>query len=245
MATLDIVIALVFLLFAFLTLAVPAMFHGWNRVTSFRRRKSYGELGADFLDSVQGLATLKAFGQSKIRGAALAERARRLYRSTMGVVAANGATSGASIFFMAAGAAVALALGAVRVSGGDMELRPLLIVLMLGVEVFRPMRELTNLYHQGMTVLSSAQSVFAMIDEPATVREPEQTAASRLPGRPSAGDVRERLFRVRRRPPARARGRLVRAAAGGDPGRRRTERGGQVHARLADVPLLRPAAGDR
>ncbi len=181
MATLDIVIALVFLLFAFLTLAVPAMFHGWNRVSSSRRRKSYGELGAEFLDSVQGLATLKAFGQSKIRGAALAERARRLYRSTMGVVAANGATSGASIFFMAAGAAVALALGAVRVSGGEMELRPLLIVLMLGVEVFRPMRELTNLYHQGMTVLSSAQSVFAMIDEPVTVQEPERTAASRLP----------------------------------------------------------------
>ena len=44
-----------------------------------------------------------------------------------------------------------------------MELRPLLIVLMLGVEVFRPMRELlTNLYHQGMAVLSSAQSVFGM-----------------------------------------------------------------------------------
>ena len=72
----------------------------------------------------------------------------------MGVVAANGVTSGASIFFMATGAAVALAVGAVRVSNGEMELRPLLIVLMLGVEVFRPMRELTNLYHQGMAVLS-------------------------------------------------------------------------------------------
>ena len=68
--------------------------------------------------------------------------------------AANGATSGASIFFMATGAAIALAVGAVRVSGGDMELRPLLIVLMLGVEVFRPMRELTNLYHQGHDLCS-------------------------------------------------------------------------------------------
>ncbi len=177
MASLDLVIALVFLLFAFLTLAVPAMFHSWNKLSSFRRRESYGELGADFLDSVQGLPTLKAFGQGKIRGAALAERARHLYRSTMGVVAANGATSGASIFFMAAGAAAALALGAARVGSGDMELRPLLIVLMLGVEVFRPMRELTNLYHQGMTVLSSAQSVFGMMDEPASIRDPERPAA--------------------------------------------------------------------
>ena len=173
MVTLDLYIAVIFLAFAFLTLAVPAMFYKWNRDSSFRRRESYGDLGADFLDSVQGLATLKSFGQSASRGRALAERANNLYRSTMGVVAANGATSGASIFFMAAGAGVALAVGAVRVSNGDMELRPLLIVLMLGVEIFRPMRELTNLYHQGMTVLSSSQSVFGIMDEPVTVVESE------------------------------------------------------------------------
>ena len=176
MVTLDIYIALIFLAFAFLTLAVPALFHRWNRISSFRRRKSYGDLGSDFLDSVQGLATLKAFGQSKNRGRDLAKRAHQLYRSTMGVVAANGVTSGASIFFMATGAAVALAVGAVRVSNGEMELRPLLIVLMLGVEVFRPMRELTNLYHQGMAVLSSSQSVFGIVDEPVSVLESESAA---------------------------------------------------------------------
>ena len=179
MVTLDVYIALIFLAFAFLTLAAPAAFYRWNRDSSFSRRKAYGGLGADFLDSVQGLATLKAFGQSKNRGRVLAQRAHHLYRSTMGVVAANGATSGASIFFMATGAAVALAVGAVRVSGGDMELRPLLIVLMLGVEIFRPMRELTNLYHQGMTVLSSSQSVFGIIDEPVAVLDP--VSATDLP----------------------------------------------------------------
>ena len=181
MVTLDPYIALIFLLFAFLTLAVPAMFYRWNRDSSYRRRRAYGALGSDFLDSVQGLATLKAFGQSKSRGSALAQRAHHLYKSTMGVVAANGATSGASIFFMAMGAAVALAVGAVRVNGGDMELRPLLIVLMLGVEVFRPMRELTNLYHQGMTVLSSAQSVFGILDEPVTIVESEAAAKQPAP----------------------------------------------------------------
>ena len=181
MVTLDVYIALIFLVFAFLTLAVPAMFYKWNRDSSFRRRQSYGELGADFLDSVQGLATLKSFGQSESRGRVLADRANNLYRSTMGVVAANGATSGASIFFMVTGAAVALAVGAVRVSNGDMELRPLLIVLMLGVEIFRPMRELTNLYHQGMTVISSSQSVFAIIDEPVSVVESESALSAPAP----------------------------------------------------------------
>jgi ABC-type multidrug transport system fused ATPase/permease subunit len=38
------------------------------------------------------------------------------------------------------------------------------------------MRELTNLYHQGMTVLSSAQSVFGILDEHVAVRDPERPA---------------------------------------------------------------------
>ena len=176
MVTLDLYIALIFLAFALATLAVPAVFHRWNRNNSYRRRRSYGELGSEFLDSVQGLATLKAFGQSKQRGKELEQRIQSLYRSTMGVVAANQATSGTSILFMATGAAVALAVGAIRVSNGDMDLRPLLIVLMLGVEVFRPMRELVNLYHQGMATLSAAQSVFGILDEPVAILEPETTS---------------------------------------------------------------------
>ena len=181
MVTLDIYIALIFLVFALATLAVPSIFHRWNRESSYRRRRSYGELGSDFLDSVQGLATLKSFGQSKQRGKELAQRVHDLYRSTMGVVAANQATSGTSILFMTTGAVVALAVGAIRVSNGDMELRPLLIVLMLGVEVFRPMRELVNLYHQGMATLSSAQSVFGILDEPVAIVEPDSVVDRSVP----------------------------------------------------------------
>lgn len=173
MVTLDVYIALIFLVFSSLTMAVPEIFRRWNRQSSFNRRRAYGAFGADFLDSVQGLATLKSFGQSKRRGAQLAKRANDLYRSTMGVVAANQTTSAASILFMTTGAAMALVVGAIRVSNGDMELRPLLIVLMLGVEIFRPMRELTNLFHMGMTVLASAQSVFGIIDEPVAIKSPE------------------------------------------------------------------------
>ena len=181
MVTLDIYIALIFLAFALATLAVPSVFHRWNRDNSFRRRHSYGALGSDFLDSVQGLATLKSFGQSKQRGKELARRVHDLYRSTMGVVAANQATSGTSILFMTTGAVVALAVGAIRVSNGEMDLRPLLIVLMLGVEVFRPMRELVNLYHQGMATLSSAQSVFGILDEPVAVVDPESDEDRSVP----------------------------------------------------------------
>ena len=178
MALIDFRTGLIFLAFALLTLVIPNMFHRWNRERSVARRDAYGALGADFLDAVQGLSTLKAFGQSRARGEMLAERARELFRTTMGVLAANAATGALTILGITGGAAVALGWGAVRVADGDMELRALMIVLMLGVEVFRPLRELVQLYHDGVMAMSSAEGIFAIMDSPAAVRDPEREQAA-------------------------------------------------------------------
>jgi ATP-binding cassette subfamily B protein len=172
MALIDLRTGLVFLAFALLTLVLPNLFHRWTRNSSRARRDAYGALGADFLDAVQGLPTLKAFGQSRARSELLAIRARNLFRTTMGVLAANSATNALTILGISAGAAVALAWGAVRVSDGDLELRPLLIVLMLGVEIFRPLRELVQLYHDGMIAMSSAEGIFAIMDASVEVKNP-------------------------------------------------------------------------
>ena len=174
MAVLDIQIALIFLGFATFTLIVPVVFHRWSHKNSMARRYAYSALGAEFLDCVQGLATLKAFGQSGRRGDLLAKRARHLYRSTMGVLATNLATSGVTVLGMSAGAAVALGVGAIRVSNGDLEIRTLLIVMMFGVEVFKPLRELVMLYHQGMIAAAAAQSIFELLDSPLEINEPER-----------------------------------------------------------------------
>ena len=175
MALIDFRTGLVFLAFALLTLVLPNLFHRWTRNSSMARRDAYGALGADFLDAVQGLPTLKAFGQSRARGVLLADRARTLFRTTMGVLAANSATSALTILGISAGAAVALAWGAVRVSNGELELRSLLIVLMLGVEIFRPLRELTQLYHDGMIAMSSAEGIFDIMDAQVEVADAAET----------------------------------------------------------------------
>ena len=172
MAVLDIQIGLIFLGFAVFTLLIPSFLQRWNRERNLARREAYGAFGADFLDSVQGLATLKAFGQSVQRGELLARRARDLFRRTMGVLFADGASGAATVLGISAGATVALVWGGVRVSSGDLELQTLLIVLMLGAEVFRPLRELTQLYHQGMVAMSAAEGIFAMLDAPVTIPDP-------------------------------------------------------------------------
>ena len=176
MAFLDVPTATVFLAAALAALFLPAVLHRWNRSSSERRREAYGEFGADFLDSIQGLATLKAFGQSGARGRLLADRARAVFKSTMWVLATNGFSGGLSIAAISIGAAVALGWGAYRVEDGGLELSVLLVILMLGVEVFRPLRELTQLFHQGLLGISAASGVFAMQGAKPTVREPETPA---------------------------------------------------------------------
>ena len=173
-AFLDVQTGLIFLSFALFTLFIPLMLRNWTNASGRRRRKAFGELGAEFLDSVQGLATLKAFGQSKTRGQLLAGKARHLYRSTMGIVAVDGVSSATTVLGISAGATAALVWGGVRVSNGDLELSTLVIVLMLGGEVFRPVRELASLYHQGMVAMASAEGIFSLLDTPITVEEPTE-----------------------------------------------------------------------
>jgi ATP-binding cassette, subfamily B, bacterial len=179
MAFLDVRTAAVFLVFALATLIAPAIFHRANRNSSMARRVAYANLGSDFLDSMQGLPTLKAFGQSKQRGESLGERARQVYRSTMWVLGINIATGGVTLLGISAGAATALAWGALRVEAGTLELRTLLIVLLLGVEVFRPLRDMTVLYHQGMVATAAAQGIFGILDSKPEVTE-QPAAAQRL-----------------------------------------------------------------
>ncbi|MYD53756.1 MAG: ABC transporter ATP-binding protein [Chloroflexi bacterium] len=159
MGWLDLPVAAIYFGFALVTLVLPQLLKQKNAEASIRRRDAYGSFAADFLDSVQGLATLKAFGQSGRRGSELAERAQDVFRSTMGVLFHNAIAQGLTILAITVGAAVALYVGALRVESGAMELAELLVVLMLGVEVFRPLRELSQLFHQGLLGVAAAESV--------------------------------------------------------------------------------------
>ena len=52
-----------------------------------------------------------------------------------------------------------------------MSLSALLIILMLGIEIFRPMRELRTVLHQGMVGLSAAQGIYRILDDKPAVAD--------------------------------------------------------------------------
>jgi ATP-binding cassette, subfamily B, bacterial len=169
LAPFDLVLASVLMVFALATLVAPAAFHRWDMENSMRRSRAYNAFAAEFLDSLQGLATLKAFGQSSARGQTLANKAHEVFRTTMWVLATNSLTRGITDTGLALGAATALTLGAYRVTEGQTELTTLLMVLMAGIEVFRPQRDLRSLLHNGMMGLSAAQGIFSVLQAESVV----------------------------------------------------------------------------
>lgn len=164
-AWIDVPVAAVTLIFAAIALFAPALWHRWDVRNARGRQTAYAGFAAEFLDSIQGLATLKAFGQSKARADVLEFKARDVFQRTMWVLATSALGRGITDTSIACGAAAALAVGAMRVESGEMQLSALLIILMLGVEVYRPMRELRTVLHQGMVGMSSAQGIYRILDQ--------------------------------------------------------------------------------
>ncbi|MFT5448929.1 MAG: ABC-type multidrug transport system fused ATPase/permease subunit [Gammaproteobacteria bacterium] len=170
LAFFDLPLAAMLLAFAWVTMLAPAMFQKWDSTASMRRRDAYKAFAGEFLDAIQGLATLKAFGQSRSRGLLLAERAHEVFRSTMWVLATNSLTRGITDTGIAVGAAATLAVGAYRVTEGQTSIAVLLMVLMAGVETFRPQRDLRTMLHDGMVGLSAAEGIFELLDAKPVVR---------------------------------------------------------------------------
>ncbi|MFI5327726.1 MAG: ABC transporter transmembrane domain-containing protein, partial [Candidatus Rokuibacteriota bacterium] len=179
-AVIDLPLAFVFLVAAIGSFLMPTLWHRWDSRHSLARSRSYAAYGAEFLDAIQGLRTLAAFGQSQARARLLEERGRALFQATMWLLSTNTLARGISDVCIALGAAVALAIGSYRVQGGQMELTALVVVLMLGVEIFRPLRELRTVLHQGMLGLAAAQSILALLALKPSVADTADNGSQKL-----------------------------------------------------------------
>src|SRR6185312_11513796 len=81
--------------------------------------------------------------------------------------------------------AAAMALGAWRVGHGTMSLEALIIVLMAGTEIFRPLRDLRTVLHQGLTGHAAASGIVSLLETPEAGPAP--------PTKPIAAVLRPRI----------------------------------------------------
>ncbi|MEU4324296.1 ABC transporter ATP-binding protein/permease [Nonomuraea dietziae] len=113
------------------------------------RWTAFSELAADYLEAMQGMATLRAFGAVHRLGTRLADRARSLYLTTMRQLRISLVETGISAFLVQAGT-----VGAILVGGES-----LFLILLVSVECFRPVRQLSEAWHAGYLGITAVDGI--------------------------------------------------------------------------------------
>jgi thiol reductant ABC exporter CydD subunit len=140
------------------------------------------KLSAQFLDSLQGLPTLKMFNRSQAWGEAVRVQTEQLRRDTMRLLAA----SQISLFFIdlvsTLGTTV-LATGLILWRGqrGAFTLGEGVILLLLSVELARPLALLGSFFHAGAGGVAAAQHIFGVLEtQPAVAEAPDAVPPARF-----------------------------------------------------------------
>jgi thiol reductant ABC exporter CydD subunit len=138
---------------------------GTKRLTA-RRLAALQRLGAHFLDSVEGLGTLKVFGRSAERVREVGQVTDTLRRETMGTLRVAFLSS--LVLELVASLSVAVVAVAVglRLVAGDLALSTGLFVLVLAPEAYLPLRRLGAQFHSSADGVAAATEVFEVLDTP-------------------------------------------------------------------------------
>ncbi len=134
--------------------------------TSERRLRTIERLGAQVLDLLAGLPTLRAFGRETGPGArvrALGEASRRATMGTLRVAFLSGMVL--ELLTTLSVAVVAVGVG-LRLVHGGMGLVPAIAVLVLAPEVYLPLRRVGAEFHASTDGLAAAERAFAVLETP-------------------------------------------------------------------------------
>ncbi|RQH06956.1 thiol reductant ABC exporter subunit CydD [Paraburkholderia dinghuensis] len=138
-----------------------------------RQWKLLAVLGARFLDSLQGITTLKLFNASR-REASVVARLSEAYRSsTMRVLRVAFLSSVVLEFLATLGIAVVAVLVGFHLFYGKIPLLRGLFVLLLAPEFYMPLRSLGSQYHERLDAIAAAERIMEIVDLP----EPEEHGA--------------------------------------------------------------------
>ncbi|CAG9268226.1 Transport ATP-binding protein CydD [Paraburkholderia unamae] len=149
------------------------------------------QLGARFLDSLQGITTLRLFNAGR-REAAVVARLSEAYRSsTMKVLRVAFLSSVVLEFLATLGIAVVAVLVGFHLFYGKIPLLRGLFVLLLVPEFYIPLRTMGSHYHERLDAIAAAERIMEILDLPT----PAETGA-RLP-LPAASDYTIRFDDVR------------------------------------------------
>ena len=157
-----------FILLGF-SLAIPlSLYIILNKVKKVQKKyfAKYMNVGTLFLDSLQGLTTLKIYGTDEKREEEIAKMSEEFRIETMRVLKMQLLSIAVINWIIYAGTILAIITSIKLFLNGSLGLIPMLFIFMLAPEFFIPMRTLTSLFHVAMTGVSAAENIISFVDSP-------------------------------------------------------------------------------
>lgn len=134
--------------------------------TSRRRLAAMERLGAQSLDLLAGLPTLRAFGREHGPATRVRSLGEAYTRSTMGTLRVA-FLSGMVLELLTTLSVALVAVGiGLRLVHGDVGLESALAVLILAPEVYQPVRQIGVHFHASLDGLTAAQKAFDVLEQP-------------------------------------------------------------------------------
>jgi len=135
-------------------------------IVTNRQYKTLSRLSAHFLDSLQGLTTLKIFGRSNAYAKSIADVSDQFRDRTMAVLRITFLSALAlELLSTLSTAVIAVEIG-LRLLYAKMEFREAFFLLILTPEFYLPLRMLGLRFHAGMAGTSAANRIFEILDTP-------------------------------------------------------------------------------
>ncbi|MFZ5857328.1 MAG: thiol reductant ABC exporter subunit CydD [Chloroflexota bacterium] len=160
----DLLSGFVFLVTAPLIPFFMIMIGKGAEIVTKRQYETLRLLSAHFLDSLQGLTTLKLFGQSKAQVKTIAQVSDRFRDTTLGVLRITFLSALAlELLATLSTAIIAVEIG-FRLLYNRMEFQPALFLLVLAPEFYMPLRALGARFHAGMNGTTAAKRIYEILD---------------------------------------------------------------------------------
>lgn len=146
--------------------------------------RGYAVLNAQYVDTMQGMTTLKVFHAGKAKEEELAKnseafRVQQITNTTFSLFSASIIN-----MMMAAGAALSVGLAAYLTYTGSISKESLIVLLFVGAECMRPIGELNTAWHASYLGFSVSEEFLTVINEALTITEKEDAKESGIENLP-------------------------------------------------------------
>lgn len=148
---------------------IPLSIVAVQRVAKHTMRRywgSYTDLGALFLESIEGLTTLKIYQADAAQHARMNEEAETFRRATMRLLRMQLNSITVMDLFAFGGAAAGIAVLAWQFSLGAVSFAGAFAMVFLSAEFFLPLRALGSFFHTAMNGMAAAERMYEVLDAP-------------------------------------------------------------------------------